>query len=99
MTLALLGSLDQLPKIEPFELHGPDTVSQGRITLTPSSPHLPPTLLWYDHTAQTGPEPRAALAPGSASPSPGASMPLSIAHTWLSHHILAAPQKAEAPTF
>lgn len=79
MTLALLGSLDQLPKIEPFELHGPDTVSQGRITLTPSSPHLPPTLLWYDHTAQTGPEPRAALAPGSAFPSPGASMPLSIA--------------------
>lgn len=74
MTLALLGSLEQLPKIEPFELQGPDTVSQGRITLTPSPPHLPPTLLWYDHIVHW---PRAMHSPSSsASPSPGTSMPL-----------------------
>lgn len=80
VTLALLGSLDQLPKIEMLnscsELHGAEPVSRGRIALThhtstflpvscgSHTTAVPPLDIRYDQCASTGSEPCPARAPG-----------------------------------
>lgn len=73
MTLALLGSLDQIPKIEMLnscsELHGAEPVSRGKSALThhtsmfllvscgSRTTAVPPLDIRYGQCAKTGSEP------------------------------------------